>query len=142
MPGITIGGMRHVAAFLMQRDISGFDPKAPPPKTPAFWAIVDANRASEESELADILDRLGNPPAVTLSRLVNMAEGDIVDWLRDRRNRRTIPHRLEQCGYVPVRNPDARDGQWKIKGTRQTVYARQTLSLREQIAAAEALRLG
>ena len=136
-------GMRDVAAFLMRRDISGFDPKAPPPKTPAFWAIVDANRASEESELADILDRLGNPSAVTLSHLVSMAEGDITDWLRDRRNRRIIPHRLEQCGYVPVLNPgDARDGQWKINGTRQTVYARQTLSLRDQIAAAEALRLG
>ena len=35
MLGIATGGMRHVAAFLMQRDISGFDPKAPPPKTPA-----------------------------------------------------------------------------------------------------------
>src|SRR3954471_11095749 len=86
------GGMRHVPAFLMQRTISGFDPKAPPPKTPAFWAIVDANRASEESEIADILDRLRNPPAVTLGRLVSVSEGDIVDWLRDRRNRRTIPH--------------------------------------------------
>ena len=137
------GGMRHVAAFLMQRDISGFDPKAPPPKTPAFWAIVDANRASESWNWR--ISSIGSEilHAVTLSRLVNMAEGDIVDWLRDRRNRRTIPHRLEQCGYVPVRNPDdARDGQWKINGKRQTVYARQTLSLRDQIAAAQALRLG
>ena len=50
------GGNEAVAAYLMQRDISGFDPKAPPAKTAAFWAIVDANRPGEESELADLLE--------------------------------------------------------------------------------------
>ena len=44
---------------------SGFDPKAPPPKTPAFWAIVDANRAPEDAELADVLDALNNPDAAS-----------------------------------------------------------------------------
>ena len=39
-----LGGFGHVAAYLAQLDLSGFDPKAPPPKTAAFWAIVDANR--------------------------------------------------------------------------------------------------
>jgi hypothetical protein len=35
-----------VAAYLATLDISTFDPKAPPPKTDAFWAIVDANHAA------------------------------------------------------------------------------------------------
>ena len=39
------GGYNHVAAHLSKFDISDFNPKAPPPKTEAFWAIVDANRA-------------------------------------------------------------------------------------------------
>jgi hypothetical protein len=30
------GGYEHVVAFLMTRDLSNFDPKAPPPKTPWF----------------------------------------------------------------------------------------------------------
>jgi hypothetical protein len=30
------GGYCHVAAYLSELDISSFDPKAPPPKTPAF----------------------------------------------------------------------------------------------------------
>jgi hypothetical protein len=30
-------GNRHAAAYLRELDVSGFDPKAPPPKTPA-WA--------------------------------------------------------------------------------------------------------
>lgn len=135
------GGAEAVAAYLRQLDIRAFDPKAPPPKTEAFWAIADANRSPEEPELADILDVLDNPAAVTLGRITGHAEGEFGDWLKDRRNRRIIPHRLERCGYVPVRNPDdLRDGQWKIGGKRQTVYARQDLSLRDQIAAAQLLR--
>ena len=39
---------------------------------------------------------------------------DFRAWLTDRKNRRVIPHRLETAGYVPVRNPGADDGLWKI----------------------------
>ena len=61
------------------------------------------------------------------------------DWLMDRRNRRAIPHRMERCRYVPVRNPDADDGLWKLEGKRQAVYAKASMSLREQIAAVRKL---
>ena len=57
----------------------------------------------------------------------------------ERKNRRAIPHRMERCGYVPVRNPNAGDGRWKLRGKRQVVYAKASLNLREQIAAAQAL---
>ena len=67
------GGHGHVAAYLAALDLTEFDPKAPPPKTPAFWDIVDANRAPEDAELADVLETLKkrNPAtaAVTLSSL-------------------------------------------------------------------------
>jgi hypothetical protein len=103
-------GLQHVAAYLASRDISGFDAKAPPRKTAAFWAIVDANAAPEESELADTLDRIGadrNIDAVTLNTVIVFARGDFLEWLKDRKNRRTIPHRFEKCGYVPVRSETA-----------------------------------
>ena len=131
-------GVRHVTAFLLERDISGFDAKAPPAKTAAFWAIADANRATEEPELADALDKLENPKAVTLSQIQGKANDDFLNWLTDRKTRRIIPHRLEKCGYVPVRNPDAIDGLWK-KGTRQVVYAKKDMTFREQLAAAQKL---
>jgi hypothetical protein len=35
------GGNRHVAAYLAELDLSGFDPKAPPPKTAAFGPLSD-----------------------------------------------------------------------------------------------------
>jgi hypothetical protein len=133
------GGFRHVAAYLAELDISAFDPKAPPPKTAAFWDIVDANRAPEDAELADVLDDLGNPAATTLSRIQGAATGDFETWIRDRKNRRVIPYRLEKCGYVPVRNDAADDGLWKINNRRQVVYAQAALSLRDRLSAARKL---
>jgi hypothetical protein len=142
------GGAGHVAVYLAQRDLRRFDPKAPPPKTPAFWTIVDSNRATEVSELADAIDRLSSPDpadpgklippdALTLDQLRIVAAADLSMWLMDRKNRRTIPHRLESCGYVPVRNPDRpADGLWTVSGKRQAIYARKELPLREQITVA------
>src|ERR1035437_9937768 len=129
-------GNAHVAAYLKQIDLTCFDAKAPPPKTPAFWDIVDANRAPEDAELADVIEGIGTPSALTLSHLVDRASGGFQEWLLDRRNRRQIPHRLESAGYAPVRNPHADDGLWKVAGKRQSIYAKTTLSTRERYAAA------
>jgi hypothetical protein len=133
------GGIGHVAAYLNQaRVLEGFDPKAPPPKTDAFWTIVHTHRSTENAELDDVLDRLGRPAAVTIEALKNAAGSDgkmneLALWLGDRKNRKMIPYRMEECGYVTVRNPDDKhDGQWKIGGRRQTVYGRSDLSPREQ----------
>jgi hypothetical protein len=141
------GGFGHIAAYLAQRDLGNFDAKAPPPKTDAFWEIVNANNAPEEPELADLIDELGKrvegvierPKAVTLRELQNGAQGSFYEWINDRKNRRIIPHRLEKVGYVPVRNPDAKDGLWKIDGARQVVYAQEKLTKGEQRKEAEAL---
>jgi hypothetical protein len=133
------GGYGHVAAYLARLDLTSFDPKAPPPKTPAFWDIVDANRAPEDAELADVLDNMGNPDATTLIRIIAAATGEIMAWLADRKNRRAIPHRLEKCGYVPVRNGDAKDGFWKIRGTRQVIYGKSTIPISDRFRAARKL---
>ena len=134
------GGFEDVAAYLFELDLSAFDPKEPPPKTEAFWTIVNANRAPEDAELADVIERIGSPSAVTLSRLQSEATDEFGMWLRERKNRRFIPHRLEGCGYVPVRNPDTKDNLWKIHQNRQVVYARDSLNLSEQITAARKLQ--
>ena len=76
---------------------------------------------------------------VTLAQIQTAATDPFADWLGDRKNRRIIPHRLEPCGYVPVRNPTAADGLWKINGRRQAIYAQAALSLRAQIDAARRL---
>lgn len=53
------GGYGHVRAFLLERDLSNFNPKAPPKKTAAFWRMVRANRTPEDDALADVIDALG-----------------------------------------------------------------------------------
>jgi hypothetical protein len=148
------GGYGHVAAYLAKLDLSDFDPKAPPPKTAAFWDIVDANRAPEDAELADVLDQLGNPAVTTLAAVQGMATGDFCLWIRDRRVRRQLPHRFERCGYVPVRNDVAKDGLWlvttvqksndgyggdTVTTARQVIYAKAELSIAERLRAASGL---
>jgi hypothetical protein len=136
------GGDHDVAAYLAQFDITSFNPKAPPPKTPAFWDIVNAGRAPEDAEMADVLEFLGNPQTITLLAVILKAREEqrheFADWLGDRRNRRVVPHRFEACGYVPVRNPDADSGLWQIARRRQVVCAKASLLLADQIRAARA----
>jgi Family of unknown function (DUF5906) len=128
-------GYGHVAAYLASLDISAFDPKAPPRKTSAFWDIVDASRVPEDAELADVLEELRSPNAVTISQIANKATGDFKVWIQDRKNRRAIPHRLEKCGYTPVHNDAAKDGYWRINGKRHAVYAKASLSERDRLVA-------
>jgi hypothetical protein len=134
------GGFGHVAAYLAELDISRFDPKAPPPKTPAFWNIVDAGNQPEDGELADVLDALKRPDRVTLAEIRHAASSEFDEWLSDRRNRRVIPHRMEKCGYVRLRNDEVDDGLWKIKDKRQVVYVRANLSATDRGRIIEELR--
>ena len=133
------GGYENITAFLLSRDLSAFDPKAPPPKTAAFWRMVDAGRAPEDAEMADCIEALTNPDAVTVGMIASKATGDFYDWLHERRNRRQIPHRLEEVGYVPVRNSNAKDGLFKVSGKRAVIYAKKELSIRDRIKAANDL---
>jgi hypothetical protein len=136
---LNSGGDAHVAAYLMTLDLSGFDAKSPPLHTEAFLDAVSAARPNEELELTDTIEKLGNPWVLTIQKLVEKAEIDFADWLRDRRNSRQIPHRLRACGYVLVRNPDAKDGFWKVQGVRQRIYGRLDRSAAERLAAARSL---
>ncbi len=138
---LDAGGNGHVAAYLRTLDLSDFDSKATPPRTAAFDAIVQANHAPGEAEVADCIDHLGKPPAFTLKMLEDAATQRgvtaLAEELKDRKYRRQIPHRLERAGYLAVRNPDAADGLWVIGGRRQTVYAERS---RSEMARHEAVR--
>ena len=133
------GGIENVAAYLAEFNLSDFNPKAPPEKTPAFWEIVDASRSPEDAELADVLDILRTPEAVTIQQLIRAAHEPFKEWLADRRNSRLIPHRLEECGYVVVRNAGAKDGLWKVNGKRQAIYGKANASQRDRHAVATEL---
>jgi hypothetical protein len=136
-------GAEHVAAYLAQRNLSTFNPGAVPRQTAAFFEIVNVSQAPEDAELADILDALERdargepqrPDVCSLLSILTSPGGTALEWLLDRRHRRSIPHRMERCGYIAVRNPKADDGLWKINGRRQTLYVRTSLSPQQQAQA-------
>jgi hypothetical protein len=133
------GGNGHVATYLRSLDLSSFDAKAPPPKTQAFWEIVESSRPPEDAELADVLDQLGQPDTVTVDQVAAQAiqtSPGFAEWLRDRKHARQVPHRFQECGYVAVRNPNSAHGHWKVGGKRLTIYAKESIPLRDRINAA------
>jgi hypothetical protein len=135
------GGYGHVAAYLAQRDLSRFNPKAPPKKTPAFWRIVNANRSPEEGDLSEVIDRMKNPKAFTLNDLIenSINNNTLYAWLKDHKNHRLASQRLKACEYEPVHSPDREDGLWRTDGGRKMIYVKKGLSTREQIEAAREL---
>jgi hypothetical protein len=127
------GGAADVAAYLLNLDLTAFNPKAPPRKTNAFWEIVHASRQSECDELRDALEAMAYPSIVTLDDVTNhhtsKAEFNIV--LRERKNRRQIARWFEDCGYVSVANPGHKQGIWKINGKYQMAYGQKDKTLKE-----------
>jgi hypothetical protein len=138
------GGNEHVAAYLAQRDLSAFDPCALPRQTTAFFDIVNASQAPEDAELADVLDdterdtagQARRPEVCSLLAIITSPRGATLEWLLDRRHRRSIPHRMERCGYIAYRNPHADDGLWKINGRRQVLYLKASLTPQQRMQAA------
>jgi primase-like protein/DNA primase RepB-like protein/uncharacterized protein DUF5906 len=136
------GGNGHVAAYLATLDLADFSATAPPPQTDAFWAMVHAGRTSEDIELADVIDALGNPPALYLGAIQARADSvapSLADYLRNQQqSSRRMPFRLEKAGYLSI-NSDRKDGCWWWNSKRHVVYAHRSLSLTDRKAAAQAL---
>jgi hypothetical protein len=135
------GGIGAVVAYLRGLDLSTFDAKAPPPKTDAWWAIVQANEDGEGADLRNVMSKLNQPPVVAFATVLDTAKLDteLYNMLADRRNRRRIPHLMEAAGYVPVRNTSNKHGRWVVGGKEVTIYGRNDVDQRERLAAARAL---
>jgi hypothetical protein len=160
-----VEGFGHVRAYLASYDLGGFDPKAPPKKTEAFWAMVATTAAPETVVLGDVLDALGEPQgdgeairpaAVTMEQLRRKAEDlggyklregandftSLHEMLTSARDKKRVLHLLGELSYLHVSNPGARDGRWRVDGKRQGVYARSDLAPGDRQAAALALTKG
>jgi hypothetical protein len=129
-------GFEHVAAYLRTLDVSDFDPKAPPPETEAHRDIVESYQSAESDELADALDALGRPDAVTTTQLV--LKDNNLAWMIDRRFARRVPYRMEESGY-PTCRAKRNNGRWIINGKRHVIYTKAELAPDQRRVAAEAL---
>jgi len=133
------GGRAHAAAYLRQRDLAAFDPWAPPPKTEAWYAMVDAERGHGEMALEDVLDDLGRPVVLTSDDIVARAEKlgypDLVEQFTARAHARMVPHQMERAGYLPVPNLGAKDRRFKINGRRLIAYGLRSRARQELLEA-------
>src|SRR5262249_59737664 len=99
--------------------------------------IVEINRVRESSELADAIETLGEvdpndgtvtlPKAVTLTQIADAVkadagQGNLFDWITDRRNSRMVPHRMGESGYTPVRHKTRKDGTSPMAQKRHVTY--------------------
>lgn len=139
------GAIEACAAFLMSRDISHFNPKAPPLQTPEFWEMVEGGQHGETNAVGDLVDGVH---AFVLSTLAGRAMSAEIpdrimhDWLIDGRNGTKIQRALEDAGYVRVPNPDDKRGRWLIKGKREKIYAMQKFDKQVQLSLAKGLLVG
>lgn len=120
------GGVHHVAAYLHSLDLSGFDAEAPPPKTQAFWEMVNASASPEISEMATTLAHslLKDKTVFTLDEVIFAADAEFAVHLKDRKNRRMISRWMEQCGVVAIRKSTTSQGLWTIDSKQQVIYGR------------------
>ena len=85
----------------------------------------ETERGEEYAELLNAIAALDNPKALTLAQLMEKAPA--LEWLHDKHRRRFIRHRLEECGYIVVPNPDAVDRLWYANKKRQVIYTQSDL---------------
>jgi len=139
-------GIGNVIAHLKERNLSGFDPKAPPPRTDAWRSIVAAGVPVEDSELADLLDEIGWPNVLTLSTLIDKARerqlAALADSLADRSKSRLSAVRLHNAGYDALANPNTKGGEWSVSNRRVMVYMRPGISKADGYKAVAALQQG
>jgi hypothetical protein len=136
---LNSGGDGHVAAYLRDYDISKFNPAAPPPKTEAFWAMVEAGMFPEALEIENVIEvQMRSPDAFNIPQFFNAIplDNDLREWFQDAKNKKLITRRFEDAGYVHVRNPDEKQGRWRIGRARATIYAKASLTPAERVRAA------
>jgi hypothetical protein len=143
-------GLRHVAQFLSERDLSKFNPKAPPPLTEAWHAMVQSHMNTADQELGDVIERM--PPilsdeptapveAFTASQLHDFAFThkfySVADSLTGVKAMTALPRRLGDHGFEAMMNRGAKDGRWKVGGRHADIYARRALPMQQRLAAVD-----
>lgn len=118
------GGYSHVYAYLLQRDISKFDPKwVPAPNAAHKAATASWNQAVHDS-LSDVLDELGWPDVFFGGEILSceVASFDNKDEvIRLLKSSRKLAVRMNKLGYEQRSSPDKSNG-WTYCSTGKKAY--------------------
>jgi hypothetical protein len=107
---LTKEGARHVAAFLHERNLSGFSAASGQRKTAAHQTVVRCGMVGDEW-VADIIEYFKNQDLVSGRVILRRAyQGDYTTTgLKGK-----LPHAMQRLGYVVFPNPATKDGRWKL----------------------------
>lgn len=112
------GGWKDVGAWLAQRDLSGFDPKAQAVRT-AGWSAVAQTWGEPDDAIAAALEALGEPEVFFGAELLSAAFDDADEIRGALKSPRKIGHRMQRAGYLAVPAPEEgrswRFGKFKSK---------------------------
>lgn len=112
------GGARHVAAYLHERQLSGFSAALGQRRTLAHQEVVRSGMVGDEW-LRDIVDGLVKQEVLNgnwiLERAIGMGE-------RRETARVRMGHALRRMGYEALDNPHYKDGRWKLNGVLCRIY--------------------
>jgi hypothetical protein len=125
-------GAAHIAALLHERDLTAYKDGVQR-KTEAHRMVVQANRMSDHW-LLDILDELKSPDQVRADWIVERA---VNDGEKKADVHRKLGATMGRCGYVWCRNPDNKEGRWRIKGRGRTIYVKVGVSMDLDLKALE-----
>lgn len=115
------GGSSHIAAYLHERDLSGFSASNGQRKTDAHRTVV-AGGMTGDQWLDDILDELGDPVGVRADWIITKA---VAAGEKDADVKRKLGNAIGRVGYTLFKNKAIKDGRWKINGKKVTVYVKQ-----------------
>ena len=132
------GGEEEVARWLMNRNISNFNPKAQSVKTAGWEAI--ANTWGEPEDAVDAaLNALGRPEVLFGLELADAVFDGKEDIERALKSPRKIGFRMQKAGYIALSCPDASRWTFGGKGKRRIqarlVFAKQDMNKEEAVAA-------
>lgn len=111
------GGAGHVAAWLRDRDLQKFNPKAQPPQT-AGWNTITAGWSAPDDQISDLIEKLGNPQVVFGTELLNEAFDAREDLQSLMKSPRKFQHRMHALDYCLMPQPNGASWAFKSDGRR------------------------
>lgn len=119
-------GAWAVARWLAERDLSTFNPKAPPPKTQTWHAVSSSWDSSEHEPVQMALEEIGRPNVIITSELLALqCEAVGFDYRAQLesavRNPRKLANRMSEAGYTLVPPTGQR---WEFEGAARRIRSK------------------
>jgi len=124
---LASGGDRHVAAYLMERDLSGWSASNGQRKTRAHNYVV-ATCTKNDDWFFDAMNSIGEPEIFRSDALISAV---LKDGMNLKELATKLSHAVNRADFRVHINPNRKDGRWKYNDKLVTIYAKRHLTFEE-----------